>query len=407
MKLSLERIETIFRKLLPYWLIFLFFATVVQGYYSYKSHNAWTMGDWLINYKGGFVRRGLLGELIYNLSQFFSLSPGLITLITQLTFYLIFFLFSYLLIKKQAKILPLTLLIFSPFIFAYQVNNPDGGFRKEILFFALLSFLIWLRRSLPSIFETVFPPISFISFPLLILSHEMLVVFIPYIFVVYLYSKKLDRKVLVSSTFLALISIVTFCLIIKYGVANRVIVEKIRDSLKEGGYPIPWVPRYGGAIGWLDKDYKFGFKILKQMNIINYIFVYLKALGLCLVGFFPLYPRIKSLFKDKVVTILIMVSLLWTLGLLSVAIDWGRVIYIHLVSFFLLLLLFDEEESYQYISRKISCFSENKLEIGLIILFFIFYTSFWYLYHVVNGIIINEQSNLIKTIKIILRLITS
>ena len=31
--------------------------------------NSWTVGEWLISYAGGFVRRGLPGELIHFISQ--------------------------------------------------------------------------------------------------------------------------------------------------------------------------------------------------------------------------------------------------------------------------------------------------------------------------------------------------
>ena len=31
--------------------------------------NTWTVGEWLISYAGGFVRRGLPGEVIYLISK--------------------------------------------------------------------------------------------------------------------------------------------------------------------------------------------------------------------------------------------------------------------------------------------------------------------------------------------------
>jgi len=40
--------------------------------------NSWTVGEWLISYAGGFVRRGLPGELIHFISAQYSLSPILI-----------------------------------------------------------------------------------------------------------------------------------------------------------------------------------------------------------------------------------------------------------------------------------------------------------------------------------------
>jgi len=40
--------------------------------------NSWTIGEWLISYAGGFVRRGLPGELIHFISNQFSVSPILL-----------------------------------------------------------------------------------------------------------------------------------------------------------------------------------------------------------------------------------------------------------------------------------------------------------------------------------------
>lgn len=36
--------------------------------------NPYIVGDWLINYQGGFVRRGFLGELFYQISKIFDVS---------------------------------------------------------------------------------------------------------------------------------------------------------------------------------------------------------------------------------------------------------------------------------------------------------------------------------------------
>ena len=38
--------------------------------YLEKFINSWVFNEWLINYRGGFVRRGLSGEILFNLSKF-------------------------------------------------------------------------------------------------------------------------------------------------------------------------------------------------------------------------------------------------------------------------------------------------------------------------------------------------
>jgi len=137
-----DNIEKQFRALLKYFLALVFVTTLLISYQSFQDHNSWRLGDWLINYQGGMVRRGLLGELVYRTSQLIQLSPGFLVFLLQSFFYTVFLGFSYRLLLGQHKLLPYILLIFSPFIFTFQIYDFQGGYRKEIIFFASLILLI-------------------------------------------------------------------------------------------------------------------------------------------------------------------------------------------------------------------------------------------------------------------------
>jgi len=41
--------------------------------------NSWTVGEWLISYAGGFIRRGLPGQVIFYLSSNFDINPIYLT----------------------------------------------------------------------------------------------------------------------------------------------------------------------------------------------------------------------------------------------------------------------------------------------------------------------------------------
>ena len=62
----------------------IFFATLIilgiplNLYKNRFYDNSWTVGEWLISYAGGFVRRGLPGELIHFISEQYSFSPILL-----------------------------------------------------------------------------------------------------------------------------------------------------------------------------------------------------------------------------------------------------------------------------------------------------------------------------------------
>ena len=75
--------KTAFKEIknVDYFLSIAFFILIILGVLlntlSNKTYlnDSWTIGEWLINYQGGFVRRGFLGEGIYFLSHIKPQSP--------------------------------------------------------------------------------------------------------------------------------------------------------------------------------------------------------------------------------------------------------------------------------------------------------------------------------------------
>ena len=55
--------------------LLIIFGIPLNLYKSRFYDNSWTVGEWLISYAGGFVRRGLPGELIHFISTKYSLGP--------------------------------------------------------------------------------------------------------------------------------------------------------------------------------------------------------------------------------------------------------------------------------------------------------------------------------------------
>ena len=53
-------------KLLERFLLTLIFLGIFLNIFKNRSYdNDWTVGEWLISYPGSFIRRGLIGKLIY------------------------------------------------------------------------------------------------------------------------------------------------------------------------------------------------------------------------------------------------------------------------------------------------------------------------------------------------------
>jgi hypothetical protein len=134
-----ERIVQIFFGLLVIGLaVYLRWASIAVAPY--------TTGDWLINYSGGFVRRGLTGELARVIWHLTSIKPQAIVFIFQLSIYCIFFLYAYRLVKPALANPGFFLLVFSPLTFAFSVLDPFGAGRKEILYFATFAIHAELGR---------------------------------------------------------------------------------------------------------------------------------------------------------------------------------------------------------------------------------------------------------------------
>ena len=65
--------------------------------------NPYIAGDWLVNYQGGFVRRGFLGELFYQISKIFDVSILNILFAFNSIIIVILFFFTYSIIKNSLK----------------------------------------------------------------------------------------------------------------------------------------------------------------------------------------------------------------------------------------------------------------------------------------------------------------
>ena len=89
-------------KFLAFYFLFLIFIGSIFNLLQNKSYyNLWTIGEWLINYQGGYVGRGLFGSIIYKLSYTFSINPIVIIHVSTLLFFVSFFIFT----KRFKKIL--------------------------------------------------------------------------------------------------------------------------------------------------------------------------------------------------------------------------------------------------------------------------------------------------------------
>lgn len=67
--------KNIYRERIFAWIVFLFFggtvikSIVLGGTYYASDYISYEISEWLINYEGGFVRRGIIGQLLFEIEQ--------------------------------------------------------------------------------------------------------------------------------------------------------------------------------------------------------------------------------------------------------------------------------------------------------------------------------------------------
>ena len=83
-----------------FYLLFLFIFGLIFLFDKHNVGNNWTMSEWLINYQGGFTRRGLLGDIAFNLAIFFNLKIRFVVFLLQAIFYSLFLILIYNFLKN-------------------------------------------------------------------------------------------------------------------------------------------------------------------------------------------------------------------------------------------------------------------------------------------------------------------
>ena len=120
----------------------LFIFSVFYLYGKYNVGNDSTVSEWLINYEGGFTKRGLIGQIAIHIGEFLNIS-----LRQSILFFQIFSIGLYYLLLinffKPIKFNKIILLsVFTPIFLLYPVAEIEVLGRKEVIIFSF--YLIYL-----------------------------------------------------------------------------------------------------------------------------------------------------------------------------------------------------------------------------------------------------------------------
>ncbi len=337
------RLAKFYRRATLVYMAVVAFVTLIYAFINIKIKANWAIGDWLINYRGGFVRRGLTGEIALRLSHLLSVSPLIIVALLQLFFYAVILYAVWKLLAKTNWSLWLVLLIFSPATLAFHVLDPTAGSRKEIILFAGLGvLLLWLLHGAKHYVAIVVYLTALCTS--CVLSHEALIVFLPYTLAALLICMKDVAQVLKFTCIPVIVTLLATYSVVHHP-GNQASADTICASLSQP-VTMPLSGLCGGAIQGLAYstamarqdviDYERGFHYSTLYSITG-----LLALLPVLLAFATLwrYPALR-----RNLTVLAGAALISGLAssiLFVYATDWGRWIYIHVFCIFLILLVMD------------------------------------------------------------------
>jgi len=222
------------RKLIIIFFFIAFICSFAFLHRNYISFHHLNFAEWLLNYQGSFVRRGIVGEINYNLSEYFSLDLYKLTFIVHVVFFFIFYFFSTMFFINY-KNLPflLILAIFSPVGFLFPLAELEALGRQEIIYLAFLSFYIFFISFNKNVFLSQLLLIIFI--PFILLSHEGMIFYYSYLLAAnffFLKDAKIKNYFLIN--FFLMIYIIGVFLLINFNITvNNDAVHNICNSLNK------------------------------------------------------------------------------------------------------------------------------------------------------------------------------
>lgn len=160
---------------LPAW----WASQAISGYHKLLGINSYQVTDWIISFGGGFLRRGLSGELLMLAQRLlgrFDLGAFAL-LLTALSVWAVA-----LVVMVRAGRLPLAAglaLAFSPLLYPLFIYwDPNAVARKDVLAILFILGLLLLARWRHAAAPRLLMLVSSIGLPVLTLSHEALILFV-------------------------------------------------------------------------------------------------------------------------------------------------------------------------------------------------------------------------------------
>ena len=364
------------------YLFLLFFFGIIWLYTKHLVGNDSTISEWLINYQGGFTKRGLIGEICFRIAKYFNLDLRFIIFLFQLFIYSIFLILIYRFFRNIPTNLIAILSIFTPIFLLYPVAEVEVLVRKET--FVFIGLLLFLNISNFNYSSNL--PLYYVFFilPIICLIWEPVVFFFPFLAAVLIIRLRNSQvKILLSKVIICFVPALIVSVIISTNPLTPENHSIMANSLKEN---------------FAEDCYMSCSMLLSKSSIISQFRgsyalytlhpeILLRYFLIILIGFGPIFLlsfnsklKMKLLFFEHFTSLFypILIILSPVLILFAAMTDWGRIVnisYTFTVLFYFYLFKNNLlEVNLDKITRRISFFNNKKF---LPILCFIIYAFGW------------------------------
>ena len=329
------------KKINNYLFYYLFILLGFSFFFLFIKHqvgNDSTISEWLINYEGGFTKRGLVGQFAIETSRFFGSDIRWVIFLFQSFICTCYFILLYNLLIKLKYERVIILSILSPIFILYPIAEIEVLARKETIVFSL--FLIYLLIPRNSNFKSF----SLISFSVLsILIWEPTIFFYPLLFIYEIIDRKVKKfNFEIFKIFVSFVPSIIIALIIIFDPLSKdqheIMAFVLKNEFNQSCYmscallagKSTVIQQFEGNFG------KYSLEVFVRYFLIIFI------------GFYPLNLLIKNsslkiknlIFANffKTLLKLFWVCLLPVIILFAMGYDWGR--WVNITYVFLALTYF-------------------------------------------------------------------
>ena len=346
-------------------LAFLFLSILFFFYLFLKTNlypRDYTYTEWFINYEGGFVKRGLGGQIALEISNLVQLNLKLSILLVQALGYLIFFYFFYKLIRGIHLNFFWYLIIFSPLLLMYPIFELEALGRKDIFVISCFLIFTFIKQNTKKLVIINF----FIFFLLSSLIHEITIFYIfHYSFIIFLKIKNLNQRISITNIFAIFLFVCALVFLNMYVSKFANLDEMISAYSIHGLVSGIDITTQSGSISWLKPSFKnILLGTINQISI-DRIFRYILVYALAFSPFLFFLKGKNNLNKFLNIPLLVMLSFLIAMLMHLLIYDWGRIAYFTYNFFTIVIIamfknkLINEDfinEKIQSLSKKIKIF---------------------------------------------------